>query len=78
MSADNIIYIKKIMDLWWVWEQSASVDTYDFEEIKNSFYSKSFKDELKAYRHALERNYGGYVEYGVNLIWNIKYNTGNN
>ena len=66
MSSDNIIYIKKIMDLWWVWEQSASVNVYGLKDVKEAYLSRSFNDELSAYKFGFKIS--NLTEYGVNKI----------
>ena len=65
MSADNVIYIKKVgkvKEVWLVWHDFASND-----EPKPSGYTlKRFDDENSAEDYAFELEEElGYVEYGI-------------
>lgn len=60
MSADNIIYVKKIKDEFNIWEQSASVDAEP-----NGRTLKKYTDELEAYKYAFDLQEDWQTEYGV-------------
>lgn len=64
MSADNIIYVKKIKSKWWVWHGFVSDDS-----MKPAMDSKNFTRKSKAllYAHKLHEKIA-YVEYGVCVI----------
>lgn len=65
MSADNIIYVKKIKSKWWVWESFVS----DEESSKPNRNAKFFKTKSEAlsFAHKLQKKIA-YVEYGVCVI----------
>jgi hypothetical protein len=74
MSADNIIYVKKIRGKWWVWHDSASNDkpkpkAYFISNGKKKYYNqyeKSFESEGEALEYAFDLEEEiGYVEYNV-------------
>lgn len=60
MSADNIIYIRKIKNRYWVWEQSASVS-----HRPQGGVLKKFNKKHNAYRYALKLQEGWQTEYGI-------------
>jgi len=66
MSADNVIYIRKIDDMWCVWHDSASNDEPKYE--KDDVWSDEFKHRWEAVDFAMEMESDiGYVEYGINI-----------
>jgi len=60
MSADNIIYIQKIKNRHWVWEQSASVP-----HNPQGRTLKKFNKKTEAYDYAFELQKDWQTEYGI-------------
>ena len=63
MSADNVIYIKKIEDEYNVWEQSASIDI-----CASGRTLRKYEKELDACKYAFVLQEDWQTEYGVNKL----------